>query len=263
MRRRAALAAGRIGDRALVPPLVELLDDPEVEVRRMAAFALGLVGDAAAVERLLSALADPDGTVRGRAAEALGRIGEPRAAAAVARLVVDALPKTISRMAVRGDDPGNPGDGWSEQRLALVALAAAEGSRRGALGAARRRPTALRLVGWRPGWRCGSRTPRCGRCSWRPLASDDPRSRALAARGLGVLKDASAVELLLPLVRDADESVALQALRALGAIADAARHCGRGGAARLAQRRPAARGAARSRRAACRSRRCGPGSSRW
>jgi cyclophilin family peptidyl-prolyl cis-trans isomerase/HEAT repeat protein len=52
-------------------------------------------------------------------------------------------------------------------------------------------------------------------------SSNDPRSRALAARGLGALKDASAVDLLLPLVRDPDETVAVHALRALGAIGDA------------------------------------------
>jgi cyclophilin family peptidyl-prolyl cis-trans isomerase/HEAT repeat protein len=52
------------------------------------------------------------------------------------------------------------------------------------------------------------------------LSSDDPRSRALAARGLGALGEASAVEPLLGLVGDGDEAVALQALRALGTIGD-------------------------------------------
>src|SRR5687768_9866701 len=50
VRRRAALAAGRIGDVAAVPALVARLGDSEVEVRQMAAFALGLVGDRAAVD---------------------------------------------------------------------------------------------------------------------------------------------------------------------------------------------------------------------
>ena len=45
VRRRAALAAGRVADPALVPPLVDLMNDQEVEVRRVAAFALGLAGD--------------------------------------------------------------------------------------------------------------------------------------------------------------------------------------------------------------------------
>ena len=220
MRRRAALAAGRIGDPALVPPLVDLLDDPEVEVRRIAAFALGLVGDAAGFDRLLAALGDPDAGVRGRAAEALGRIGDPRAAPAIAKLVVDTLPKTISRMAVRGDDPANPADGWAEHRLALVALARLKDK-----AAAQ---TAL-LAGGRPRfdwWVATWVAMRLEDPALRPVlsaaaASDDPRSRALAARGLGALKDASAVELLLPLVRDPDETVALHALRALGQIGDA------------------------------------------
>src|SRR5262245_39197958 len=45
VRRRAALAAGRIADPALVPTLSELMNDGEPEVRQMSAFALGLIGD--------------------------------------------------------------------------------------------------------------------------------------------------------------------------------------------------------------------------
>ncbi len=220
VRRRAALAAGRVADPSLVPALVDLLNDQEVEVRRMAAFALGLAGERAAVDRLLAALADPDPGVRGRAAEALGRIGDPRAAAAIARLVVDALPKTISRMTVRGDDPGNPADSWAEQRLALFALARLKdvpAARHALLDGAR-----PRFDWWAATWvamrlECRELRP----VLVAAVGSDDPRSRALAARGFGALKDASAVDLLLPLVRDPDETVALHALRALGAIGDA------------------------------------------
>ena len=46
-------------------------------------------------------------------------------------------------------------------------------------------------------------------------------SRALAARGLGALKDASAVDAVAPLLKDADAQVVIQALRALGAMGDA------------------------------------------
>jgi cyclophilin family peptidyl-prolyl cis-trans isomerase/HEAT repeat protein len=220
VRRRAALAAGRLADSALVPTLQGLLNDQEVEVRRVAAFALGLVGDRSAVDRLTAALADSDAEVRGRSAEALGRIGDARAAGPIARLVVDGLPKTISRMTVRGDDPGNPADTWRVPRLALFALA-----RLGDVAAARH---AL-LDGPRPRfdwWAATWVAMRLGKPELRPVlaaaaSSDDPLSRALAARGLGALKDASAVEVLLPLARDADEGVALQALRALAAIGDA------------------------------------------
>ncbi len=219
MRRRAALAAGRVGDPALAPALADLLNDPEVEVRRMAAFALGLVGATTAVDPLLASLADHDGGVRGRAAEALGRIGDARAAPAIARLVVDALPKTISRMTVRGDDPGSAEDSWAEQRLALFALARlkdAPAARSALLDGDR-----PRFDWWAATWvAMRLESPELRPVLVAAVSSSDSRSRALAARGLGALKDRSAVELLQPLARDADETVALHALRALAAIGD-------------------------------------------
>ena len=59
VRRRAALAAGRIGDGSLVPALLPRLADGEPEVRQMAAFALGLIADSRAKDALLAALKDP------------------------------------------------------------------------------------------------------------------------------------------------------------------------------------------------------------
>jgi HEAT repeat protein len=220
IRRRAALAAGRIGDVSLVPSLVGLMNDGEPRLRRMAALALGLVGDRTAVERLQLALRlDPDAGVRGRAAEALGRIGDARVAPDIARLVVDALPKTISRMTVRGDDPGNPLDSWAEQRFALAALARL------------RDPAAAQyvlLVDGRPRfdwWAASWLAEQLASPALRPVlvaaaASDDARSRLLGARGLAHLKDVSSVELLVALTRDRNELVAAEALSALAAIGD-------------------------------------------
>ncbi len=219
VRRRAALAAGRIALPELVSPLVELMNDQELEVRRMAAFALGLAGSRLAVERLLASLRDADSQVRGRAAEALGKIGDPRAAGPIARLVVDSLPKTIDRMTVRGDAPGDAVSQWSEQRLALQALARLKdipAARLALLDAGR-----PRFDWWAATWvAMRLESPELRPVLVAAAASDESLSRALAARGLGALKDASAVELLLPLVRDADESVAMQALRALAALPD-------------------------------------------
>jgi cyclophilin family peptidyl-prolyl cis-trans isomerase len=219
VRRRAALAAGRIGAEELVPPLVELMNDQQVEVRRMAAFALGLAGSRSAVDRLLASLQDADAQVRARAAEALGKIGDPRAAQPIASLVVASLPKTIGRMTVRGDDPADVGAQWGEQRLALFALARLKD-----VSAARR---AL-LDGGRPRfdwWAATWVAMRLEREELRPLllqaaGADEPLQRALAARGLGALGDASAVETLLPLARDTDATVAMHALRALGLLGD-------------------------------------------
>ena len=219
VRRRGALAAGRIAAPELVPPLVELMNDQEIEVRRMAAFALGLAASPLAVERLLASLKDADGQVRGRAAEALGRIGDVRAAVPIARLVIDALPKTIDRMTVRGDDPGDPAAQWSEQRLALFALARLKdvpAARLALLDGAR-----PRFDWWASTWvAMRLESPELRPVLVAAVASDEPQQRALAARGLGALGDASAVDWLLPLVRDPDETVVMQALRALGAIAD-------------------------------------------
>ena len=87
LRRRAALALGRVGLPEGVAPLVSSLADPEVEVRQMSAFALGLLGDKTATPALLVALDDPEPVVQGRAAEALGRIGAADAAPAIGALV--------------------------------------------------------------------------------------------------------------------------------------------------------------------------------
>lgn len=65
VRRRSAMAIGRIKDPAGLPLLVSALQDPTPEVRAMAAFGLGLVADARGVRPLVAALADS--TPRARA----------------------------------------------------------------------------------------------------------------------------------------------------------------------------------------------------
>jgi cyclophilin family peptidyl-prolyl cis-trans isomerase/HEAT repeat protein len=87
VRRRAALAIGRVGLSEGVEPLIKLLGDDEMEVRQMAAFALGLIGDAAARPALLEALKSPQPVVQGRAAEALGLIGNKADGAAISAMV--------------------------------------------------------------------------------------------------------------------------------------------------------------------------------
>jgi cyclophilin family peptidyl-prolyl cis-trans isomerase len=220
VRRRAALAAGRIGDPAPVPVLADLLSDNEPEVRQMAAFALGLIGDGRAVDRLLASLRDPEAVVRARSAEALGRTGDARAAAELARMVVDALPPGAPLLAVRGDDPGSATDPWVELRLGLFALAR--------LKDARAAETAL-LAGSKPRfdwWAATWTAMRVESPSLKPVltaaaGSSDPLSRVFAARGLGALKDVSSLELLTGLARDRDATVVVAALRALAALGDA------------------------------------------
>ena len=85
IRRRAAIAVGRVGVAQGAAPLQATLKDPSEGVRASAAFGLGLLVSRESVPLLQAALGDPSVTVRGRVAEALGLIGDASAAPAVAQ----------------------------------------------------------------------------------------------------------------------------------------------------------------------------------
>lgn len=76
IRKRAALAAGRIGNEDSVSALTNLLKDADPNVRAMAAFALGEVESIAAADVLIAVVKNDDerGELRARAIEALGKI---------------------------------------------------------------------------------------------------------------------------------------------------------------------------------------------
>jgi HEAT repeat protein len=220
VRRRAALAAGRIGDASLALGIADRLTDPVPEVREMAAFALGLAGDARMAARLVPVLKDRDPHVRARAVEAMGRIGDGQTAPIVAHMVLDALPKNVAPVVVRGDDPSNPRDPWLESRLGLFALvtlkdipsAAAvllEGGR-------------SRFDWWAATWAAAALgAPELDPVLLEASRSTDPLSRAFSAVGLARSKAAGATDALLKLAQDGDEGVAERALRALGRTDDA------------------------------------------
>src|SRR5262245_23632360 len=76
IRTRAALAAGRIGDEAVIPRLAELLrsDSPE-EVAIMAAFAIGEIESALGADVLFNTLKESRSkAVQAAAVEGLGKI---------------------------------------------------------------------------------------------------------------------------------------------------------------------------------------------
>ncbi len=78
VRKRAALAAGRIGDARAVPALIEALKtDTDQDVRQMAAFAIGEVESPDGAEALIAVLdsTSEPAPVRARVVEALGKIG--------------------------------------------------------------------------------------------------------------------------------------------------------------------------------------------
>lgn len=128
VRRRSALAVGRVGLTEGVTILTPLLTDADSEVRASAAFALGLVGQSSAEAVLLTALADPDARVRGRAAEALGLIASATGGAREAWLtsagaVAEAFAGCGALIAAIAPDDETPqSDDVEACRLALFSL---------------------------------------------------------------------------------------------------------------------------------------------
>lgn len=220
LRRRAALAIGRVGLSAGIEPLIERLADPQAEVRQMAAFALGLIGDPAAVDALVEALDDGSPKVQGRAAQALGLIGVATAAPAIGEMTRRYV---TSAFDIDPEDVAYPhGDEAEAFRLGLYAL--------GELKAFEPLAEAVLGDGDQPIlW-------------WWPVAyalgrTEDPRALtalatlagvqgsfgvALAAKGIGGLGDPQGIDTLVDLLdlERRDRRVVTTAIRALGAIDD-------------------------------------------
>lgn len=224
VRRRAALAVGRVGLPAGVEPLVALLADADVEVRQMAAFALGLIGHASARSALLKLLDDPEPIVEGRAAEALGMIGD--------RADADAVSGIVRRQAAAGafagiepDDLRYPISGPAEAaRLGIYALV-----RLGsydALAAAVLDGSGQPVSRW---WPIAFALGRINDQRAAPVLLDLMQTPgrytpAFAARGLTSLKAPQALPALRQIVaeRKADPAVVVHAVRGLGALGDPA-----------------------------------------
>ena len=243
IRRRAALAVGRVGLSEGATILVPLLADADAEVRQMAAFALGLLGVALedgpqsgapqvhaalvpAVGPLTGTLADPDPRVRGRAAEALGQIGARDAAAAIGKVAAE-YARSAAVTAMQPDDekfPASPeADAFRLAIFALVRLRAYE-----PLAAAVLDPAGRPVSNW---WPVAYALQRVGDPRAVPALRELLRTRGVhtasfAARGLGASKDPAAAKVLLDLLDPASHPaevvvVAIRGVAALGA-ADAA-----------------------------------------
>ncbi len=224
VRRRAALALGRVGLPEAVEPLTGRLSDEESEIRQMAAFALGVIGDAAARPALLRGLADPNPLVRGRAAEALGLIGDRVDAAAVSAMV-RGLVAGGALAGLQPDELGYPLAPPAEAaRLGLYALAR--------LGSYEALAEAVLDAGGQPvsrWWPVAFALQRIGDVRAAPalltlMQTPGRFTAAFAARGLGVTRLPAGGALLRQVVeqRRADRTVIVQAIRALAAMQDGA-----------------------------------------
>jgi cyclophilin family peptidyl-prolyl cis-trans isomerase/HEAT repeat protein len=183
IRGRAAMAAGRIRDRAATPLLLRALDDPDPAVRARAAFGLGVLGDTSRV--IIEALSATVATAAARggaepareAAAALGLMAHPAGRPAL----LGVMGRTDVPSAVR-----------QEAVLALVRLPRDP-----------ERPVAAELSGL--------------------AADPDPQIRWRVAYALVRGGGTESVAPLLGLTRDADEQVRITAFRGLRApLADSA-----------------------------------------
>ncbi len=226
VRRRAALATGRVTSKAGTALLQPLLTDADTDVRSMAAFGLGLIGDPSAEQALVPLLSDPVPTVRGRAAEALGLIGAGGAATAIGQMVAQ-YAKSPAVASLSPDDesesPAAEALAFKLGLFALVRLKAYEPIASAVLDGGKPVTT------WWPVAYALQRIedPRAVPALLQLLAGQGHYTRAFAARGLGPLKDPAAAKPLLALLDPAAKSgveltvSAIRALAQLGA-ADAA-----------------------------------------
>jgi len=221
VRRRAALALGRIGLLEAVEPLVKALDDEEPEVRQMAAFALGLIASPAARPPLLQALSGSDVVLQGRAAEALGLIGDKTDAAPVGEMVRLHV-AAGALMGVQPDDLTSPlAPPVEAVRLGLFALARL----------AVYEPIAAAVVGadgqpvsrW---WPVAYALQRAGDARAAPvlltlLSTPGRYTASFAVRGLAAAKAAESAAAIRELVEQPrDSALMIQAIRALAALGD-------------------------------------------
>ena len=199
IRRRAALAIGRVGLSEGIPALSGALLDSDPDVRAAAAFGLGLVGDASAEGALTPLLGDAVAIVRGRAAEALGLIGAAGAPPAIGKLAAE-YARSAAVTGMQPDDEAGPAASDAEAfklaLFALVRLKAYDSLATAVLDGDRA------VSSWWPVAYALQRVedPRAGPALLQLLKVPGRYTAAFAARGLGVLKLAAAAEPLAALL---------------------------------------------------------------
>ncbi|MGH9820397.1 MAG: peptidylprolyl isomerase, partial [Pyrinomonadaceae bacterium] len=221
VRKRAALAAGRIGNDAALMSLTALMENDKVEdVRAMAAFAIGEIESAKGADAILKALNDSQtpAAVRARAVEAAGKIAAVNPKDEKAKLLGEAILDVLT-----DEDKRQSGPSTQVVRLGLTAVlrvrpAGADEIVRKFLAysdpavVADALNTLTRL-----------KAKNANRDA-RDLLETSLHAviRANAARLLGAAEDKEAVDILLKAaVNDTDSRVRVSAIRALGSLKDA------------------------------------------
>jgi HEAT repeat protein len=186
----------------------------------MAAFGLGLLGDRSAVSALTTALGDADPRVRGRAAEALGLIGDAAAAAPIGSMAAAYIKQGVLGSIGPDDEQWPKAPEVEAVRLALYALVRLKAW--DPLADAILDGSGGPVSAWWPVAYALQRIedPRASRALQRLLQGEGRYTRGFAARGLGVLKDASSTPVLVAALQRAkgDDLVSASIVRALGQL---------------------------------------------
>ncbi len=220
VRKRAALAAGRIGNQRAVEMLIPLVEkDPNGEVRAMAAFALGEIESGAAI-KALSLLIDLDtpADIRARAVESLGKIAAalPKTEEAQANV---ARGEILRALKLEADRRSGPDLEVIELGITAALRARPEGAGK-LIASFLRYPDPIPAVAANALARLRAKD---GNEELRKLLSSgkDPMVRANAARVLGATDDKEAFAALLDrAANDEDSRVRVSSIRALAALKD-------------------------------------------
>jgi cyclophilin family peptidyl-prolyl cis-trans isomerase/HEAT repeat protein len=235
IRKRAALAMGRIGDERALPALIEVLKtEPDNDDAQMIAFAIGEIESPDGAAVLIEILDDTKqpGGVRARAVEALGKIG-------------GALLSNANASADRGNLPKPEDKPLAKIRTVILETLKFEAGRRsapdretillGLTAVLRTRPEGagpivVRFLGYSDPRIVADALNALARLRLKDgneqvrqlLGNGDPIVRANAARVLGATEDKQAFDALLArALNDYDPRVRVSAIRALGSLKDA------------------------------------------
>jgi cyclophilin family peptidyl-prolyl cis-trans isomerase/HEAT repeat protein len=221
VRKRAVLAAGRIGNERSVEMITGLLEkDESADVRAMAAFALGEVESGTAI-KALNAQLDPktNSEVRARAVEALGKIAAalPKTEEALAKTAREGILQTLKFEAARRSAPDN-------HVIDLAITAALRARPEGAGAVIAEFLTYSDPIPSVAANALARLRAKDGNAQLVKLlvTAKDPIVRANAARVLGATEEASAFDALSERAsQDPDSRVRISSIRALASLKDA------------------------------------------
>lgn len=196
----AAYRLGEMKNSAAVDPLIELLEDPDRDVRKVTIEALGKIGDAKAITHIARFLKDQDKDLRLSAVRAFGQMKDPR----VAGYLIELLTQT-------GDQDVEMKKFLIHHLGELEALEAID------IIVDMLDNEMLESYGVRALMKIGER----GYPSMmEKLDAQDARQRRLACLALGKIRCFEAVDRLKDALNDSSFEVQQEALRALSKIGD-------------------------------------------